>query len=128
MDRLTFPVETTPFVPLFAYEMVAEPGRHAVLLFVIRRFAPRLFDGDVVLMYLMWYGGVRTLLETYRVNNWTSSACRPPSGSGILASSWPAPGSSIRHRRGWGTPMIKPANEPPTGARRASTQPEASTG
>ena len=43
----------------------------AVLLFVIRRFGPRLFAGDAVLLYIMWYGAVRTLLETYRVNNWT---------------------------------------------------------
>ena len=68
-DRI--PVETTMFVPLFAYEMVLNLIGMFVLLFVIRRFAPRLFAGDAVLMYIMWYGAVRTLLEPYRVNNWT---------------------------------------------------------
>jgi hypothetical protein len=42
----------------------------------------------------------------------------------VLAAAW----FFYRHRRGWGTPMIKPFNEPPSGALTASTQPEASTG
>ena len=59
-DAITFPVETTTFVPLFAYEAILNLIGMAVLLFVIRRFGPRLFAGDAVLMYIMWYGAVRT--------------------------------------------------------------------
>ncbi len=70
-DSVTYPVETTQFVPLFAYEAILNVIGAAVLLFVIRRFGPRLFAGDAALLYIMWYGAVRTVLELYRVNNWT---------------------------------------------------------
>ena len=45
-DSVTYPVETTQFVPLFAYEAILTLIGAAVLLFVIRRFGPRLFAGD----------------------------------------------------------------------------------
>ena len=70
-DAATYPVETTSFVPLFAYEMVLNLIGMFVLLWIIRRFAPRLFAGDAALIYIMWYGAVRTLLEPYRTGNWT---------------------------------------------------------
>ena len=110
-DAVTFPVETTQFVPLFAYEMVLNLIGMAVLLFVIRRFAPRLFAGDAALMYIMWYGAVRTLLEVYRVNNWTILGVPTAMWVGIigfvLAGAW----LTYRHRRGWGSPMLKPIEE-----------------
>ena len=99
-----------------------------LLLYVMRRFGPRLFAGDAALLYLMWYGGVRTLLETYRVNNWTLLGVPTAIWLGILAIVLAGAWFVFRHRRGWGTPMIKPADEPPPEAPAASTQPEASTG
>jgi len=110
-DAVTYPVETTTFVPLFAYEMALNFVGLVVLLFAIRRFGPRLFAGDAALMYIMWYGAVRTLLETYRVNNWTILGVPTAMWVGIigfiLAGAWLV----YRHRRGWGSPMIKPAEE-----------------
>jgi phosphatidylglycerol---prolipoprotein diacylglyceryl transferase len=127
-DALTYPVETTAFVPLFAYEAVLNLIGMAVLLFVIRRFSPRLFAGDAVLMYIMWYGAVRALLETYRVNNWTILGLPTAMWLGIigfvLALAW----LIIRHRRGWGSPMIRPSDEPQTDAQAPQAQAEPSAG
>ena len=126
-DALTYPVDTTSFVPLFAYEAILNLIGMAVLLFVIRRYSPRLFAGDAVLMYIMWYGAVRTLLETYRVNNWTILGLPTAMWLGIvgfvLALAW----LLTRHRRGWGSPMIRPTDEPHTDApaRRAQAEPSA---
>ena len=47
-----------------------QPHRHGRA--ALRRAPLRapLYDGDVALMYIVWYGAVRSLLEGYRVNNW----------------------------------------------------------
>jgi phosphatidylglycerol---prolipoprotein diacylglyceryl transferase len=111
-DALSFPPETTTFVPLFAYEMALNLVGMAVILFVMRRYGPRLFAGDAVLLYLMWYGGVRTLLETYRVNNWTILGVPTAMWVGIVAFVLAAGWLWYRHRRGWGSPMIRPEPEP----------------
>jgi phosphatidylglycerol:prolipoprotein diacylglycerol transferase len=128
-DAVTYPVETTTFVPLFAYEMVLNFIGMLVVLFAIRRFGPRLFAGDAALMYIMWYGAVRTLLETYRVNNWTILGVPTAMWVGIIG--FVAAGAWLiyRHRRGWGSPMIKPASEAAADAPAApQAHPEASAG
>jgi phosphatidylglycerol:prolipoprotein diacylglycerol transferase len=127
-DAVTYPVETTQFVPMFAYEMVLNLVGMLILLWVIRRFGPRLFAGDAALMYIMWYGAVRSLLETYRVNNWTILGVPTAIWVGIigfvLAGAWLV----LRHRRGRGTPMIRPAEPSETDAPAAAPQAEASPG
>ena len=100
-----------------------------VLLWIIRRFAPRLFAGDAALIYIMWYGAVRTVLEPYRTGNWTIIGLPTAMWVGIigfvLRRSW----LFYRHRRGWGSPMIKPAEDPGPDAPVASQpQPEATAG
>lgn len=129
-DAVAFPPETTTFVPLFAYEAILNLIGMAVLLFVIRRYAPRLFAGDAVLIYLMWYGGVRTLLETYRVGNWTLLGVPTAMWIGIVAAVLAGAWLWYRHRRGWGAPMIRPddgqASDEATPA--PARQPEASAG
>ena len=127
-DPLTFPPETTQFVPLFAYEMALNLIGMLLILFVIRRFAPRLFAGDAALMYIMWYGSVRTLLETYRVNNWTILGVPTAMWLGIIGVVLAAAWLWYRHRRGWGSPMIKPASEADAVADAPRVQAEPSTG
>jgi prolipoprotein diacylglyceryltransferase len=79
-------------------------------------------------MYIMWYGGVRTLLETYRVNNWTILGVPTAMWIGmigvVLAAAW----LWYRHRRGWGSPMIRPAEERAPEADAAAAQPEPTAG
>ncbi|HEX7172073.1 MAG TPA: prolipoprotein diacylglyceryl transferase [Candidatus Limnocylindria bacterium] len=127
-DAVTFPPESTTFVPLFAYEMVLNLIGMLVILFIIRRFGPRLFAGDAVLMYIMWYGSVRTLLETYRVNNWTILGVPTAMWIGIIGVVLAAAWFWYRHRRGWGSPMIRPADERPAEADAPQAQPEPSAG
>ncbi|CAN5287736.1 prolipoprotein diacylglyceryl transferase [soil metagenome] len=128
-DAVTYPVETTTFVPLFAYEMALNFVGLVVLLFAIRRFGPRLFAGDAALMYIMWYGAVRTLLETYRVNNWTILGVPTAMWVGIIGFVLAAAWLIYRHRRGWGSPMIKPAEERQADASAApQPHPEATPG
>jgi phosphatidylglycerol:prolipoprotein diacylglycerol transferase len=103
-----YPVATTRFVPLFAYEAIASLLTLGALLFISRRFASRLFDGDMLLIYLMFYGLVRSYLETYRVENWLIA--------GIPTATWLGLGAFLlsggllwlRHARGWGTPSSQP--------------------
>jgi prolipoprotein diacylglyceryltransferase len=99
-----------------------------VLLWVIRRFGRRLFAGDAALMYIMWYGAVRTALETYRVNNWTILGVPTAMWVGIvglvLAGAWLV----YRHRRGWGSPMIRPVDQREPDPAPSNVQPEASAG
>ena len=123
-----FPVETTRFVPLFAYEAVLNLIGAVVILFVIRRYGPRLFAGDAALMYLIWYGTVRTLLEPYRVNNWTILGLPTAMWVGILAVVLSAAWLIYRHRRGWGSPMIRPDDDREPDVPAPSAQPEASAG
>jgi phosphatidylglycerol---prolipoprotein diacylglyceryl transferase len=127
-DAVTFPVETTTFVPLFAYEMVLNLIGMLLILFVIRRFRHRLFAGDAILMYVMWYGTVRAALETYRVGNWEIAGI--PTATLIAIVGFVLAGGWLwyRHRRGWGSPMVRPADEPRADASAPEPQSEASPG
>ncbi len=70
---------TTPvdahFVPLFFYESMLSLLGVLVMLFLWRRFTARgrfLIAGDVGLLYFVWYGVERGILETLRGGwNWT---------------------------------------------------------
>lgn len=127
-DAVAFPPETTTFVPLFAYEAILNLIGMLLILFVIRRFGPRLFAGDAVLMYLVWYGTVRTALETYRVNNWTILGVPTAMWLGAIVVIGAAVWFVVRHRRGRGSPMIRPAEERRHDVEAAQVQPEPSAG
>jgi prolipoprotein diacylglyceryltransferase len=100
----------------------------AVLLFVIRRFSSRLFAGDAALMYIMWYGTVRTLLENYRVENWTILGVPTAIWIGVIAVVLSAAWVVYRHRRGSGSPMVRPAAEREPETPPPAAQPEATAG
>jgi phosphatidylglycerol:prolipoprotein diacylglycerol transferase len=66
------PFETTGFHPLFFYESALTFIGALLALWLGRRFAHRLRDGDLVALWFIWYGGVRTILEPLREGyNWT---------------------------------------------------------
>ncbi len=109
-DAVAYPVETTTFVPLFAYEMALNLIGMAVILFVMRRYGRRLFSGDAALIYIIWYGLVRTALETYRVNNWEILGIPTAMWVGVIGALLAGAWFVYRHRRGWGSPMIRPAD------------------
>jgi phosphatidylglycerol:prolipoprotein diacylglycerol transferase len=99
-----YPVETTLFHPLFAYEAILNLVGMGVLLWVGRRFALRLYDGDVAMLYFVWYGSVRTVLETSRTGNWMVGGIPVAIFIGVGAAVVGAAVIIIRHARGWGTP------------------------
>ena len=103
-DAISFPVDTTQFVPMFAYEAILNLIGMAVLLFVARRFARSLFDGDIALMYIVWYGAVRSLLEGYRVDNWYIGPLPTAVWIGIAGVILAGGFLILRHAKGWGTP------------------------
>jgi phosphatidylglycerol---prolipoprotein diacylglyceryl transferase len=99
-----YPVATTQFVPLFAYEAILNLVGMLLLLWIGRKFAAKLFDGDIALMYIVWYGWVRAFLETYRVDNWFIGPLPTATWLGIAGIVLAVSLIVLRHRRGWGTP------------------------
>ena len=100
----TFPVDTTRFHPLFAYEALLSLLTLVVLFWASRRFAARLYDGDLLLIYLMGYGAARAYLETFRVDNWTVGGLPTAIWLGLAAVVLAGGFLILRHARGWGTP------------------------
>jgi len=105
------PLGTTPpdayFHPLFLYESLSGAIGAIVLSWAGRR-ARWIRDGDVVLLFLAWYGTTRFLLEPLRTNNWlffgvpTASIISGLMVVGALAAlAW-------RHRPGAGGPEPVP--------------------
>ena len=68
VDGGTTPVDAH-FVPLFLYESISGLVGAIVLLMLARR-ARSLRPGDIVLLFFVWYGTTRFLLEPLRTNNW----------------------------------------------------------
>ncbi len=99
-----YPEATTRFHPLFAYEAIASLLTLGALIWISRRFAARLYDGDMLLIYIMFYGVVRSYLETFRVENWVIAGV--PTATWLGLSGFVLAGGFLilRHARGWGTP------------------------
>ena len=66
-----YPEATTGFQPLFLYESVSGILGAITLLWIARRFGPRMRPGDLFLVWVIWYAVVRFALETLRSGNWT---------------------------------------------------------
>ncbi len=112
-DLLAYPVETTRFHPLFAYEALLNLLGVVVLLWIARRFAARLCDGDILLLYLAWYGAVRTGLESFRVENWVVGGVPTAVWLGVAAIVLGGGFFLLRHARGRGVPGAWMDREPP---------------
>ncbi len=63
---------STGFVPLFFYESALSLLGLAIALWLSRRLAGHLRDGDLFSFWFVWYGAVRSILETFRIGyDWT---------------------------------------------------------
>jgi phosphatidylglycerol---prolipoprotein diacylglyceryl transferase len=97
---------TTPvdahFIPLFFYESMLSLLGVFVLLFLWRRFTARgrlLIVGDVGLLYFVWYGVERSVLETFRGGwNWTIFGLATAQIIGLGAAAAAIVAILIRHR------------------------------
>jgi phosphatidylglycerol:prolipoprotein diacylglycerol transferase len=127
-DLAQYPVATTRFHPLFAYEGLLNLAGMLLLLWIGRRFAHRLYDGDLALLYFVWYGAVRTALETLRVDNWTVLGVPTAMWLGVAAIVLAGGFFVLRHARGWGTPgpWLRRDEEPDAagGARAGAAEPQ----
>ena len=63
--------ETTRFHPLFLYESISGLLGAAFLVFLGYRLRSWLRPGDLLLVFFIWYGVTRFVLETLRADNWT---------------------------------------------------------
>ena len=67
-----YPAATTGFHPLFLYESILDITGGVIALFISRRYLYRIQLGDLAAFWMIWYGGTRSLLETFRSGwNWT---------------------------------------------------------
>ena len=69
-DNLVRYPTSTRFHPLFLYEMVWNLIGFALLFWISRRFEKRLREGDLFLMYLIWYPLGRFFIEFIRTDSW----------------------------------------------------------
>lgn len=79
VDVSRYPIDSTFFHPLFLYESMMN-----LLGFVVLALAARKWrwvrDGDLILLYMIWYGIVRAIVESFRFDAWTIS--------GIATAQW----------------------------------------
>ncbi len=105
-----YPFETTAFTPLFLYESVSGVLGAVALLWIARRWGPRMRPGDLLLMWFMWYAAVRFWLETFREGNWTFFGV--PTAMLVSSVVFVVAGAALlwRHRPG---AVFEPWGEPP---------------
>ena len=58
------------FSPDFLYESVSGLLGALFLVWLARRLGPRLLAGDLLLVFFIWYGTVRFLVEMLKADNW----------------------------------------------------------
>jgi len=63
--------ESTRFHPLFLYESISGAIGAAVLIWLGYHMRKRLRPGDLLLIFFVWYGLARFVLESFREGNWT---------------------------------------------------------
>ena len=63
----------TTFHPLFLYESILNLAGFGLIMYLARRFSGWLYKGDVFLMYVIWYGVIRFILEGFKIDVWTAA-------------------------------------------------------
>jgi phosphatidylglycerol---prolipoprotein diacylglyceryl transferase len=69
-NNLALYPESTRFQPLFLYESLANLLGFILIFWISRRFEKQLRNGDLFLLYLIWYPLVRFCLEFFRTDSW----------------------------------------------------------
>lgn len=62
--------ESTRFHPLFLYESLWNFLGFCLIFWISRRFSRQLKQGDILLMYLIWYPLGRFFIEFFRTDSW----------------------------------------------------------
>jgi len=71
-DLTLYPLTTT-FHPVFLYESLWNLAGFILLMWLGRKYADKLLDGDMLSIYMVWYPVGRTLVELLRPDAWTLS-------------------------------------------------------
>jgi phosphatidylglycerol:prolipoprotein diacylglycerol transferase len=71
-DLTVYPLEAT-FHPVFLYESLWNLLGFVLLMWIGRKFAAKLLDGDMLSLYLIWYPAGRFFIEFLRPDAWTIS-------------------------------------------------------
>ena len=58
------------FHPMFLYESISGLLGALFLIWLSRRFVDRLRPGDLLLVFFIWYGAVRFVVESLKTDNW----------------------------------------------------------
>jgi phosphatidylglycerol:prolipoprotein diacylglycerol transferase len=98
------------FQPLFLYESISGLVGAAVLLWVARRFGSRLRPGDIALLFFIWYGTTRFVLEPLRADNWTFFGVPTAMIVSAIVIVAATIALILRHRSSFGTPAPQPAD------------------
>lgn len=115
-------IDATHFHPLFLYESLLSLIGVVVILYLARRFAHRLLVGDVMLMYFMWYGAERFVLEFLRIGNWKVGAIPMAQIVGLLLVIGAVVVMFVRHKyyRGGGGNVLLDEEEAPRASSRTA--------
>ncbi len=98
-DFTRYPLETTRFHPLFLYESVINVIGFIFLVLVARKWR-RKREGDLILIYMIWYGVNRVIVESLRPDAWTLAGGLPTAqlisiGMAVVGAGW----LIVRHTR-----------------------------
>ena len=99
--------ETTRFHPMFLYESISGALGAIFLIWLGFRLRSRLRPGDLLLVFFIWYGTTRFLLENLRADNWTFFGVPTAQIISVIVILVGVGGLIYRHRRG------HPADRPP---------------
>jgi phosphatidylglycerol:prolipoprotein diacylglycerol transferase len=113
-DLTQYPLDTR-FHPVFLYESIWNLLGFFVLLYVGRRWTKRL-DGDIFLLYLIWYPVGRTLIESLRPDAWLLGSIPTAQVVGVVTMTLAAGTILIRHRRARSATAMPSADEPAASA------------
>jgi phosphatidylglycerol:prolipoprotein diacylglycerol transferase len=58
------------FQPMFLYESLSGILGAIALIWLARKLGPKLLAGDLVLVFFVWYGSVRFVVEALKTDNW----------------------------------------------------------
>ncbi len=106
---------TNGFHPTFFYEMIWNIIGAGLLLFIGRRFKGWLRDGDIFLMYLIWYPVGRIWVEMFRPDAWVMGRLATAQWVSLIGIVIGVVGLIINHRRPRPLPVVATAEPvPPT--------------
>lgn len=96
-----WPAETTGFHPLFLYESIWNAVGGLMALWLSRHRATMLRRGDLASFWMIWYGGGRLVLETFRAGwDWTIVGVPTAMLIGAVLVAGGLVSVVLRHRRG----------------------------